>query len=443
MVVGGGIAGIQASLDLAETGYYVYLIEKSPAIGGVMAQLDKTFPTNDCSLCILSPKLVESGRHLNIRLITMAEVDSVEGEAGAFTVTVNERPRYIDVEKCIACGICAEKCPRKVPDEFNEGLGQRKAAYVKYPQAVPLKYAIDEGRCIYFEKGKCRACEKFCPAGAVDFNQKPKTHKIEVGSIIVAPGFRAFDPSLYDYGYGKHPNVITSLEFERLLSASGPFGGHLVLPSDQKKTPQKIAWLQCVGSRDTQRGAHSYCSGVCCMYAIKEAVIAKEHVQGQVDTAIFFMDMRTYGKDFEKYYERAEKETGVRFIRSRLHSLQPTAPGAHDLELVYVTEAGELQQEVFDLVVLSVGMEVPTEAKEWAGRLGIALGADGFVEASSFNPAATSCPGIYACGVATGPKDIPYSVMEASAAAAVSATALAPVRHTLTKKKTYPEELAG
>jgi heterodisulfide reductase subunit A2 len=442
MVIGGGIAGIQASLDLAETGYYVYLIEKSPAIGGVMAQLDKTFPTNDCSLCILSPKLVESGRHLNIQLITMAEVDSVEGEAGAFTVTVNERPRYIDMEKCIACGICAEKCPRKVADEFNEKLGQRKAAYVKYPQAVPLKYAIDEGRCIYFEKGKCRACEKFCPAGAVDFKQQPKTHRIEVGSIIVAPGFRAFDPTLYDYGYGKYPNVITSLEFERLLSASGPFGGHLVLPSDHKKVPNKIAWLQCVGSRDTQRGAHSYCSGVCCMYAIKEAVIAKEHVQGQLDTAIFFMDMRTYGKDFEKYYERAEKESGVRFIRSRLHSLQPTAPGAHDLELEYVTEDGELKQEVFDMVVLSVGMEVPSETKEWAGRLGIALGADGFMEASSFNPAATSRPGIYACGVATGPKDIPYSVMEASAASAVSAAALAPVRHTLTSKKTYPEELA-
>ena len=441
MVVGGGVAGIQAALDLANTGYYVYLVEKSPAIGGVMAQLDKTFPTNDCSMCILSPKLVEAGRHLNIKLLTMADVESLEGDEGHFKVTVRERPRYVDMEKCIACGLCAEKCPRKVDDEFNESLGKRKAAYVKYPQAVPLKYALDEDNCIYFQKNKkCRACEKFCPAGAIDFNQKAKVHEIEVGSVILAPGFKPFNPKLYDYGYGTHPNVVTSTEFERILSASGPFEGHLERPSD-KQAPKKIAWLQCVGSRDVQHGAHPYCSGVCCMYAIKEAVIAKEHAHGDLDTAIFFMDMRTYGKEFERYYNRAQKESGVRFLRSRIHSVEPAGPGAHELEISYVDENGVMQDELFDMVVLSVGLEVPPDVRELASRLGVNLDADGFATTSCFTPVATSRPGVFVCGAFGGPKDIPYSVMEASAASAAALVSLAESRDTLTLKKTYPPEV--
>ncbi len=441
MVVGGGVAGIQAALDLANTGFYVYLVEKSPAIGGVMAQLDKTFPTNDCSMCILSPKLVEAGRHLNIRLMTRAEVQELTGEVGRFTATVRERARYIDMEKCIACGVCAEKCPKKVEDEFNEGLSQRKAAFVKYPQAVPLKYSIDEETCIYFaKKGKCKACEKFCPAGAVDFAQEDKIHRLEVGAVILAPGFRTFRPEAYDYGYGTYANVVTGTEFERVLSASGPFEGRLVRPSDGK-APKKIAWLQCVGSRDTQRGAHGYCSGVCCMYAIKEAVIAREHAHGDLDTAIFFMDMRTYGKDFERYYDRAREESGVRFIRSRVHSIEPVAPGSDDLAISYVLDDGVPRTEVFDMVVLSVGIETPRDVQDLAARLGVEMNVDGFAETASFAPVATSRPGVFACGVATGPKDIPYSVMEASAASAASAAALSSSRHTLTRKKTYPEEL--
>ncbi|MGD9506115.1 MAG: FAD-dependent oxidoreductase [Syntrophobacteraceae bacterium] len=439
MVVGGGIAGVQAALDLAGSGYFVHLVEQSPGIGGVMAQLDKTFPTNDCSMCILSPKLVEGGRHLNINLLTMADLESLEGEAGRFTATVRERPRYVDMEKCIACGVCAEKCPRKVDDAFNEGLGKRKAAYVKYPQSVPLKYVLDEGNCIYFEKGKCRACEKFCPAGAIDFNQKPKTHTLEVGAVVLAPGFKAFDPELYLYGYGQLPNVVTSMEFERILSASGPFEGHLVRPSD-KTAPKKIAWLQCVGSRGSQHGAHNYCSGVCCMYAIKEAVIAKEHAHGDLDTAIFFMDMRTYGKEFERYYNRAKDETGVRFIRSRVHSVDRAAPGSDDLLLAYTDEGGELHSETFDLVVLSVGLEAPKDLQELAGRIGVSLDDDGFVRTGSFSPVATSRPGVFVCGASAGPKDIPYSVMEASAAASASAASLTAARDTLTEKKTYPPE---
>jgi heterodisulfide reductase subunit A2 len=440
MVVGGGIAGVQAALDLANSGYYVVVVEKLPAIGGVMAQLDKTFPTNDCSMCILSPKLVEGGRHLNVQLITNADVQSLEGDPGRFTVTVQERPRYIDEEKCIACGVCAEKCPKKVDDEFNEGLSKRKAAYVQYPQAVPLKYAIDEETCIYFKNGKCRACEKFCPAGAVDFDQQPREHRFEVGSVILAPGFKAFDPKVYDtYGYGKYPNVITSMEFERILSATGPFEGHLVRPSD-KAEPKAIAWLQCIGSRDIHHGAHGYCSGVCCMYAIKEAIIAKEHAKESLDTAIFFMDMRTYGKDFERYYDRARDEIGVRFVRSRIHSVEPAGPGSDDLLLTYADESGQLKSEVFNLVVLSVGLEISKDLKELAERLQIKLDESGFAATSDFSPVATSRPGVFVCGAFPGPKDIPYSVMEASAASAASASLLSASRNTLTREKTYPPE---
>lgn len=439
MVVGGGIAGVQASLDLAEAGYYVYLVEKSPSIGGVMAQLDKTFPTNDCSMCILSPKLVESGRHLNIRLMTLSEVESFSGKAGSFTATVREQPRFIDSTKCIACGICAEKCPKKVTDHFNQGLGTRKAAYVLYPQAVPLKYTIDKENCIYFQKKKCRACEKFCPAGAVDFSQREKVHTIKVGALILAPGFKPFEPVIYEqYGYGRHRNVLTSMEFERILSASGPFGGHIRRPSDGKE-PQKIAWLQCVGSRDLRAGANGYCSGVCCMYAIKEAVIAKEHSKG-VDTAIFYMDMRTYGKDFERYYNRAREETGVRFVRSRVHSVEQVSPGSGDLLIEYVDGTGKSHTEVFDMIVLSVGLEASGSAKDLAARLGIELEGSGFGKTNSFSPVTTSVPGVFTCGAFSGPKDIPYSVMEASAASAECAALLAEARSTLAQEKTYPPE---
>ncbi len=337
------------------------------------------------------------------------------------------------MDKCIACGTCAEKCPRKVPDEYNSGLGKRKAAYVKFPQAVPLKYVIDKDHCIYFEKGKCRACEKFCPTGAVNFDDKDREFTLEVGSIILAPGFEPFDPKVYDtYNYAKLPNVVTSMEFERMLSSSGPFEGHLVRPSDHQE-PKKIAWLQCVGSRDIHHCDNGYCSGVCCMYAIKEACIAKEHAGAELDTAIFFMDMRTPGKDFDKYYERAEKEKGVRFIRSRVHSIE-AVPGTDDLAIQYVTEDGRIVEEVFDLVVLSVGLQIAKDTLDLAEKLGVEIGDGRFAATSPFEPVQTSRSGIFVCGVFQSPKDIPLSVMEASAAAAESSSLLASARNTLVRK---------
>jgi heterodisulfide reductase subunit A len=439
MVVGGGIAGVQAALDLADTGYFVHMVEKSEAIGGVMSALDKTFPTNDCSMCILSPKLVECGRHPNIEILTLTDVLDVNGDAGDFTVSLHQKARYIDMEKCIACGLCAEKCPRKVADSYNLGLSQRKAAYVKYPQAVPLKYAIDRDQCIFFLKGKCRACEKFCPAGAVKLDDKDRDFALNVGSIILAPGFQAFDPKSFDtYNYAHYPNVITSMEFERILSPSGPYQGHLVRPSDRKE-PRRIAWLQCVGSRETNRCDNGHCSAVCCMYAIKEAVIAKEHSRETLDTAIFFMDMRTSGKDFEKYHDRARSEHGVRFVRSRVHSVERVF-GSDDLSIRYALDDGVPREETFDLVVLSVGLETSPEVMDLAVRLGIDMNEGRFAATSPFAPVAATRPGIFVCGAFQGPKDIPQSVMEASAAAAETSALLSPARGTVAKKPIEPKE---
>ncbi|MBW1740925.1 MAG: CoB--CoM heterodisulfide reductase iron-sulfur subunit A family protein [Deltaproteobacteria bacterium] len=444
MVVGGGIAGIQAALDLADTGFYVHMVEKSPAIGGVMAALDKTFPTNDCSMCILSPKLVECGRHTNINLMTLTEIESISGEEGNFTVKLKKHPRYVDMDKCVGCGVCAQKCPKKVPNEYNQGLNKRKAIYVPYAQAVPLKYTIDRKACIYFKmidagkKGRCNACVKFCENDAINFDDQEEIIKVQVGSIILAPGFACFDPSIFpEYSYQSFPNVVTSMDFERILGATGPSEGHLVRMSDHKE-PKKIAWLQCVGSRNINKCDRAYCSAVCCMYAIKEAVIAKEHSQEPLDAAIFYMDMRTYGKDFEAYYNRAEKEMGIRFIRCRIHTIDEVED--NNLRIRYVQEDGTVKEEIFDMVVLSVGLEPSKDAIELAKKTGIELDQYGFARTSSFKPVATSVPGIYAAGAFQGPKDIPYSVMEASAGAAASSTFLAPARGTLTKTKEFPPE---
>ena len=341
--------------------------------------------------------------------------------------------------KCIACGTCAEKCPKKVDDPYNQNLITRKAIYVEYAQAVPLKYGIDKDNCIYFQKGKCRACEKFCPAGAIDFAQKEEELKLNVGAIILAPGFKPYDPSRYvTYKYSKYPNVVTSMEFERILSATGPYQGHLQRPSDHKP-PKKIAWLQCIGSRDIHRCDHGYCSSVCCMYAIKEAVIAKEHAGEQLECAIFYMDMRTHGKDFERYYNGAREKHGVRFIRSRVPTIEPIH-GSEDLLIPYVNDKGEMTEERFDMVVLSVGLEISPESVELAKKLNIELTESQFSKTDTFHPTTTAREGVFVCGAFQGPKDIPQSVIEASSAALEAGILLRDARNSLTRQKEVPQE---
>jgi heterodisulfide reductase subunit A len=431
LVVGGGIAGIQASLDLADSGFKVYLLDESTSIGGTMAQLDKTFPTNDCSMCILAPKLVNAGRHPNIQLMTNSELKEVKGEAGNFEVTALKRPRLINEEKCTGCGICAQNCPVEVPNEFDINIGTRKAIYVSFPQAVPLKYAIDEENCI-----KCRLCEKLCPPKAIDFDQQPETVKIRVGAVILAPGFQEFDPHLKsEYGYGRYMNVVSSIEFERILSASGPFSGKILRPSDGK-IPRKIAFIQCVGSRDAQIG-NNYCSAACCMYAIKEAVIAKEHA-AELGCAIFYIDMRAYGKEFDIYYDRAEEEYGVRFVRSRVASIEED-PLTNNLFVHYV-EDEEPKTEEFDMAVLSVGMRPPKDVEKLGEILGIKLNRYEFCQTDTFSPIETSKPGIFVCGAFAAPKDIPESVAQASAAAAKAMGIIASERGKLIAIKEYPPE---
>jgi heterodisulfide reductase subunit A len=366
-------------------------------------------------------------------------VKDISGEEGDFEVKITQYPRYVDMDKCIACGICAEKCPKKVVNEYDAGLNKRKAAYVKYAQAVPLKYALDPEQCIYLKKGKCKACEKFCPADAIKFDDQQKDFALNVGAIILASGGEVYDPGTHDvYGYGKSKNILTSLEFERILSSSGPYGGHLVRPSDEKE-PGKIAWLQCIGSRDAHIGAKNYCSSICCTQAIKEAMLAKEHSKEPLDTAIFYMDIRTHGKDFERYFNRGKDDSGIRFIKSKITNIIPVGDNGKQI-IRYINETGKRVEEEFDIVVLSVGLGVSREAIDLAHRLGIELDQYKFASTTSFEPVKTSRPGIFVCGAFEAPKDIPSSVIESSAAAGIAGSSLSKSRWTLTKTKVLPEE---
>jgi heterodisulfide reductase subunit A len=437
LVVGGGIAGIQASLDLAEMNIEVYLVEKGPSIGGRMTQLDKTFPTNDCAMCILSPKLVEAGAHPYIKIITNAELESIAGQAPYFQATIIKKPRYVNEEKCTGCGICVTKCPVKIPDGYNKGLSKTKCIHISFPQAVPAIPIIDKENCLYFKKGKCRNCEKFCEMKAIDFNQKEEIIKIDVGSVILALGSEEFDATLKDeYGYKTFPNVVTSIEFERILSASGPTQGHVLRPSDGKE-PKSIAFIQCVGSRDMQLG-NEYCSSVCCMQATKDAILVQEHLSG-VKTSIFYMDIRAYGKDFDKFVDRAKNDYQARFIHARISSIEVN-PDTENLIIQYATDEGKIKREEFELVVLSVGLISTGKIKETAGKLNIELNECGFSKATSFTPVSTSRAGIFVAGTFSGPKDIPETVMEASGSVSSASSLLMrfPVKEI---KEELPQEI--
>ena len=367
-------------------------------------------------------------------------MQELSGKAGNFEVNLTQHPRFVDTEKCIACGACAEKCPKKVANAYDGGLSKRKAVYVQYAQAVPLKYCIDPAQCIYLIRGKCRGCEKFCPTHAINFDDREKYITLNVGAIVLASGSGAYNPAVYDtFGYSDSPNIITSLEFERILSASGPYGGHLVRPSD-KKEPEKIAWLQCVGSRDTHIGARGYCSGVCCTYAVKEAILAKEHSSNGLDTAIFYIDIRTFGKDFERYYNHAKDDLGVRFVKSRITHVEPiNESGKHIIR--YVDAAGHSRAEAFDIVVLSVGLGVTDPAISLARKLNVDLNHYQFARTASLDPVQSSRDGIYVCGAFQEPKDIPTSVVDASAAAGKVGTQLSNARWSLTRTKDLPAEI--
>ncbi len=384
---------------------------------------------------MISPKLVEVGRHINIDLVMCSEVKSVNGEPGNFEVSLVNHPRYIDPVKCTGCGECARHCPVTAVNQYNMKLDDRRATYIEYAQAVPLAFGIDTDTCV-----GCGLCENMCIAKAIQYDDTERESTLKVGSVILSVGSRGFDPSGLDYlGYGKYTNVVTSEEFERILSASGPYFGHLMRPLDREE-PKSIAWLQCVGSRDVNRCGNGYCSSVCCMYAVKESMIAKEHVHGELDCAVFNMDMRTFGKDYEKYYLRARDKEGVRFIKARVHSIIEI-PETGDLIIQYADETGKMKEEIFSMVVLSVGLQVQPDAAELAQRLGIKLNKYHFVDSNPFAPVATSQPGIYTCGVLQGPKDIPGSVTEASAAACLAGAELAEARGTDIPKVEIPKEM--
>ncbi|HWP11052.1 MAG TPA: CoB--CoM heterodisulfide reductase iron-sulfur subunit A family protein [Ramlibacter sp.] len=437
MVVGGGISGIQAALDLATAGYKVYLVEKTPTIGGKMAQLDKTFPTNDCSMCIESPKFIECDRHPNIELMTYTEVANVEGSAGNFNVTLTKKPRYIDEDKCTGCTVCVEYCPVKIPDPFNQNLSLNKAVHIYFSQAVPLVTYIDD-TCLYLKDKTCSICKGVCENDAINFNQTPEKVEINVGAIVLSPGFETFDPKVRgDYGYGTYENVVTSLDFERLLCATGPHEGQILRPSD-KSHPHKIAWIHCVGSRQINPGGNTYCSAVCCSYTQKQVILAKDHLP-EMHATIFHNDIRSYGKDFERFYQRAEKLPDVHFIRSYV-SVAGEDPVTKNVRIRYATNDGGVKEDDFELVVLSVGLNPPRDAKRFSQMFGVELGPQGFCKTNPVNPIETTRPGVFISGAFRGPMDIPEAVMTASAAGALSGQLLKARRGRLSNERVYPPE---
>ncbi|MGD0353898.1 MAG: CoB--CoM heterodisulfide reductase iron-sulfur subunit A family protein [Dehalococcoidia bacterium] len=429
LVIGGGITGIQAALDIANAGHEVVLLEQEPSIGGRMAQLDKTFPTLDCSACILTPKMVDVANHPKIRLLTYAEIKEVRGFVGNFKVEITQKARKVDHSKCTGCGTCWQKCPEKTPSEFDLGLGKRPSIYIPFAQAVPTKPVIDTDSCRYIkyrqwlaagEQGKkppeCRICEKICPTGSIAWDQEPQTITEEFGAIVVATGFQVYDHRHYEeYGGGAYPDVISGMQLERLMNASGPTGGEIVRPSDGTH-PKTVAFVCCVGSRDQAKG-RTYCSKVCCMYTAKHAIMLKEH-DPDVQCYIFYIDVRTGGKDYEEFYLRTLDDAGAIYIKGRPSKIY--RDGKKMIVLGEDALMGRPIELAADLVVLATGMEPRTGADKLAQKLNISYNTYHFlVEAHpKLRPVETQTDGIFVAGACVGPRDIPESVAQGSAAAA-------------------------
>jgi heterodisulfide reductase subunit A2 len=443
LVVGGGVAGIQAALEIADSGTHVYMVEREPSIGGHMAQFDKTFPTLDCSACILTPKMTTAGQHPNITLLTWSEVEEVKGYVGNFTVKICKKARKINEELCTGCLICQEKCPKKVIDTVYEvGMTTRKAVYVPFQQAVPKYPVMDVASCTYFLKGTCRACEKFCPTHAIDFKQEDQILEVDVGNIILATGYDLFDAQrIPEYGYGRLPNVVTNLEFERMTNSSGPTDGEIRLKDGS--TPRAVAIVHCVGSRDKNYNAH--CSSICCMQSLKFAHMVKERTGAKVYN--FYIDIRANAKSYEEFYNRVLEE-GTIFIRGRVGEISdmPRHPEeeGHLIVQVYDTLASIQRRIPVDMVILSAGLEPRRDAKQVGLLFGIACDYDGWLveRHPKMDPVATMTEGVFIAGCAQGPKDIPASVNQgASAAARVIARiqqheiALEPIRATVDQDK--------
>ena len=420
LVVGGGIAGLQATLELADAGYPVYLVEREPSIGAHMAQFDKTFPTLDCSACILTPKMSEAGQHENVTLITYAELEEVSGSVGNFKVKIRKRAKSIIEDKCTGCGACVEKCPRKVVDtEFEAGLGYRKAIYMPFPQAVPKVPVIDRENCTFFKTGKCKVCEKMCQPGAIDYTQQDEIIEIEVGNIILATGWKLFDcRKIPQYGYGRLANVYTSMEFERLCNAAGPTNGKIVL-RDGKTEPKSVAIVHCVGSRD--KNHNEYCSGICCMAALKFGHLVMEKTGAEVYS--FYIDMRTNQKMYEEFYGRLLEE-GMHFVRGKVAEITDAArqPSEQGKLIVQVEDTlmGKQRRIPVDMVILMGALEPQADAKELGLKCGISCSMAGWYTERhpKLDPVATMTDGVFVAGACQGAKDIPASVAQGAAAAA-------------------------
>jgi heterodisulfide reductase subunit A len=423
MIIGGGISGMRAALDLADAGLKVFLVEQTPCLGGRVAQLGFMFPQHDCVLCrgtsdhgygctrpSISPAYIHHNQHPNIEILTDTHVIGVEGQAGDFTVSLRQEPRYVDVDRCIDCGRCAEVCPIELPDEYQQRLTKRRAAYKVAPRATPDAYVIDRGP--YCDE--CGKCAEVCPSKAIDLDEQPRLLTIEVGAIILALGFQVYDPTpLAELGYGRYPNVLNAMQYERLASRSGPTEGIVIRRSDQRQ-PRSIAWLQCVGSRDQN---NTFCSSICCMYATKEAILAKQRLGEEVECTIFIMDERAFNKEYHTYFANARNQHGIRYVRCRVSTVRED-PATHDLILQYADANGQRHEERFETVVLATGLQPPDSAQQLAESLNIQLNPHGFCETDKFTPLQTTRPGVFVCGAFSSPKEIVETIIDASGAAA-------------------------